>query len=99
MASPPSNTTRIATISVNARVASLTVGFLNSGTPLLMASTPVIAVQPLANARRKSQAPTAAVAVVWSGGGSDARGSGFPPARIVLVRPMTTVTINVATNR
>jgi hypothetical protein len=42
------------TIAVSVRVASATAGFWNAVTPLLTASTPVIAVQPLAKAVIKS---------------------------------------------
>ena len=58
-----------------------TAGFLKSGTALLTASTPVMAVQPLAKARSRTQALTACVACETIGGGST--GCGCPPLRKV----------------
>ena len=55
------NRPRIATIAVNVLRALDTVGSLKRGTPLLTASTPVIAVQPLAKAPKSSHALTVAV--------------------------------------
>lgn len=50
-------------MTVNVQRALLIRGFANNGTPLLTASMPVIAVQPLANPRRSNHALIACVAV------------------------------------
>jgi len=49
-------------IAVSVRCAVGTVGLRNRGTPFDTASTPVIAVQPLAKARNRIQRPTARLA-------------------------------------
>src|SRR2546428_421954 len=67
---PPSRIARMITMMVIVRWALRTVGFLKAVTPLLTASTPVMAVQPLAKARSKIQRPTAAV----GGGGGGVGG-------------------------
>ena len=53
----------MAMMKVSVRCASGTVGFLKRGTPLLTASTPVMAVQPPAKSARgvRIHAPTASV--------------------------------------
>src|SRR5438067_4659796 len=73
-------------IRVRVRRAVETTGSRNAFTPLLTASTPVMAVQPLANACRMSQAPGRAVAWVIRGRGST--GTGCPPETKVLIKPM-----------
>src|SRR5919108_2724304 len=88
-AMPASNTIRIATIVVRVRCAVFTTGSANALTPLLTASTPVIAVQPLEKAFNKSQALTATVGG-WSGGGG-ITGSGSPPAASDLATPSPSV--------
>ena len=61
-------------------------GLRNAGTPLLIASTPVSAVQPDANARRSrnrvSKPPTCAVAVQLLAGGRRRRQGARQPALI-----------------
>ena len=49
-------------------------GALKTGTPLLTASTPVMAVQPLANARMRSQRLTASVGGPSAGGAETGAG-------------------------
>src|SRR3982074_2087907 len=79
---PASNTPRMMTIAVKVRCAWVTVGARKAPTPLLTASTPVIAVQPLAKARSSSQTETAAAVVIsgGGGGGGGTTGTGSPPA-------------------
>src|SRR5436305_1400221 len=72
----------------------ITVGSLNAVTPLLTASTPVIAVQPLANARISSQ--KLATGGCKAGGSMDV---GRPPASTVLPTPMAITARSVAINR
>ena len=55
----------MAMIIVKVRLAKTTLGWRKMGTALLTASTPVSAVQPLANARNKSH--VAAVVVIAAG--------------------------------
>ena len=50
------------------RLALTTAGSRKAVTPLLTASTPVIAVQPLANARSTIHQPAAEVAAITGGG-------------------------------
>jgi len=57
------------TMTVRVRWAFRTAGCANAVTPLLTASTPVIAVQPLANARSTNQM-LAAVTLAGSGAGA-----------------------------
>src|SRR5260370_33646863 len=80
---PASNTPRMTTIAVKVRCAWVTVGARKAPTPLLTASTPVIAVQPLAKARNSSQTDTAAAVVISGGGGGGGpAGAGTaPPGR------------------
>src|SRR5947199_9890467 len=54
--------------------------------PLLTASTPVSAVQPLANDFRINQALTAAIVVCDTGAGTT--GMGLPPVMIALATPI-----------
>src|SRR5262249_25270279 len=67
------------------RCAAFTTGSLNACTPLLTASTPVIAVHPLANARTSSHAPAAPTAA--GAGCGDTTGAGCPPAISVFATP------------
>ena len=53
---PPNSTTAITPIMVSVVAALRAFGFWNEGTPLLIASTPVSAVQPEAKARTSSNA-------------------------------------------
>ena len=78
---------RIAIIMVKVLRAFFTFGSRKTGTPLLMASTPVMAVHPFANAFTSSHRLT----VVMAGPhfGIAATGSGWPPCNTVLIRPMT----------
>jgi hypothetical protein len=94
---PASIAIRIITMLVNVRCAVFTTGSRNACTPLLTASTPVIAVQPLENAFNKSQTLTAAAAG-GSGGGATA-GSGAASARTVLTNPQPSMMNIVATKR
>ena len=54
-------------------------GSLKAPTPLLTASTPVMAVQPAANARNSSQSVTASVPSGTAGGATT--GVGLPPVQ------------------
>ena len=60
-------------MTVSVRRALVTRGSRNASTPLLTASTPVMAVQPLANARSKIQSPTASRLWAAAGGGDHRR--------------------------
>ena len=71
---PASNTASVTTIIVSVVRARLTFGSANSGTPLLTASTPVIAVQPLAKDRINNQKVTALVGFMTLGVGTIAAG-------------------------
>ena len=66
---PASSTPRISTMAASVRCAYTTDGFRNALTPLLTASTPVIAVQPLANERIRSHALPPATPAGRAGGG------------------------------
>ncbi len=79
------------------RLAFFTVGCRKIGTPLLTASTPVIAVQPLANAFKMSHSPTASVGAESGGGGW--RGVGCPPARTAFAPPIAMIAASVTTKR
>jgi hypothetical protein len=86
----------MATIAVSVRCATFTVGARNSGTPFETASTPVIAVHPLANARSSSHGPAA-----WTAGGSTGgamTGAGWPPPANAFASPITITTPRLATN-
>ena len=63
-------------MAVKVRWACGTAGSRNAVTPLLTASTPVMAVQPLAKARIKIQRPATLVAAGSGAGGST--GTGWP---------------------
>jgi len=65
--------------------------------PLLTASTPVIAVQPLANARNSNHHVTASVP--GEGGGGATTGAGSPVAAIVSAIPNSNSPPKLATNR
>src|ERR1700726_785958 len=93
---PPSNTHSVATIIVNAHSARLTRGTANRGTPLLTASTPVIAVHPLAKDRISSQNVTAFVELITTGGGTIA--PGWPPLASERTRPTPIARMSVTTN-
>src|SRR6202011_3694999 len=93
---PASKTPRVATIIVNVHSARLTRGSANSGTPLLTASTPVIAVHPLAKDRIRSQNVTALVGLITAGGGTIA--AGCPPLASERKTPTPIAIISVATN-
>ena len=71
---------------VSVSLAYFAVGSLKAMTPLLTASTPVMAVQPLAKARSNSQAEMPAVADISFGGVTT--DTGWPPAAIDLNTPM-----------
>src|SRR5260370_31051986 len=66
-------------MTVRVRCAFFTPGSRKAFTPLLTASTPVRAVQPLAKTFSKSHKVTASV--MAGGGGSGATGTGCPPLR------------------
>ena len=66
-------------------------------TPLLTASTPVMAVQPLAKARIAIQR-LPAIAGAGSGGGVTT-GAGCPPAAIALITPMASTASKLTMNR
>src|SRR3954453_20837671 len=82
---------------VSVRRAFFTFGFAKMGTALLTASTPVIAVQPLANARMSNHALTG-IAVAASGGGA-ATGVGWPLVARLFQTPMAITNSNVQTNK
>ncbi len=82
---PASIAMRIPITRVSVKRAVTEAGSLKAITPLLTASTPVIAVQPLANARSSSQMPRASVAAPRWGGATT--GMGCPPAASVLMTP------------
>src|SRR5215510_2833296 len=84
-AMPASSVASMATMAVSVRRAVRTAGAEKTGTPLLTASTPVIAVHPLANARSRSHRLTAVVA---AGAGGATTGVGLPPLNTVLIRPI-----------
>ena len=65
------------------------------GMPLLTASTPVIAVQPLAKARSNSHVD--AVVALNTGAGGATTGDGCPPCARVLTSPMSITVSSVAT--
>ena len=68
---------------VRVSLAYLAVGSRNAITPLLTASTPVIAVQPLEKVRNRSQALTAPVAATQLRGRRPAGSDGRPPASVL----------------
>src|SRR2546421_12266982 len=85
------------TIAARVRRARCTLGSRKIGTALLTASTPVSAVQPLANVLRRSQR----LAAVTDGGrcGGATTGAGGPWAAIDFQTPTPRGTRSVATNR
>ncbi len=85
------------TIAVSVRLAVRTAGWRNNGTPLLTASTPVMAVVPLANDRISNQPVTATVAGIGAGVG--ATGTGWPWAMTVRATPTTITNPSEPTNR
>ncbi len=94
---PASSTSRMAMIAVNVRWAVFTIGSRNAVTPLLTASTPVIAVHPLANDLSSSQPLSPTVATGNGGGGTT--GVGCPPEASAFVIPITSVIRSVPTKR
>src|SRR5690349_1434831 len=84
-------------MTVSVRCAVLTVGCRNALTPLLTASTPVMAVHPLANDRTRLQRPTASAAA--GGGGGATTGTGWPPLEADLTIPVTRMPAMLAMNR
>src|SRR5271156_4618570 len=84
-------------IVVKVRRARTTAGSRKALTPLLMASTPVIAVQPLEKERMRSQR-LAAIVTVGNGGGIST-GSGRPPLSTALTVPMASTVNSETTNR
>ena len=67
---PPNMTIKEATITASVARAVLTTGSRKARTPLLTASTPVIAVHPLEKAFKRSQRLTAAAADAGGAGGA-----------------------------
>ena len=72
-------------------------GSRKAATPLLTASTPVIAVQPLANARSTSQMPRVALPVRTEGGVST--GCGCPADSQILATPQASIPPRLPMNR
>src|SRR5581483_6053278 len=93
---PASMTANKTMIDVRVRRALATGGSRNALTPLLTASTPVIAVQPLAKDRIKSHRLAGATATDNVGGVT--MDSGWPPASSVFTVPMTSTAISDTTN-
>src|ERR1022692_2872541 len=96
-AMPASITASSAMIAVRVRRAWETAGSRKAETPLLTASTPVMAVHPLAKARIRIQSVAVIAAAGWCAGG--ATGAGLPPARAVLATPMARTAKSETTNR
>ena len=94
---PASMTPRSAMIAVSVRLAWETAGSRKAVTPLLTASTPVMAVQPLANDRIKIQTDAAIAAGGCGSGGLD--GTGCPPASTLLATPMASTASSETMNR
>ncbi len=84
-------------IAERVRRACRTVGSRNAPTPLLTASTPVIAVHPLANARIRSQKLAPVVATGKVGGANIAAGA--PLEATDRARPNAITPSSEATNR
>src|SRR2546428_261420 len=96
-ASPRSSASRQPAMQTSVNRAFRTLGWRKMGTALLTASTPVRAVQPLANARKRSQGVSASAA---GGAGSGAMtGAGCPCARIVRNPPSARAPKRAARNR
>src|SRR5580692_13202714 len=87
---PPSIAINSAIMTVKVRCAVCTLGSRNARTPLLTASTPVIAVQPLENDCSNSQALAAATTGAAAGGGISTA-TGCPPASTDLKTPQAIV--------
>src|ERR1700691_333330 len=88
---------RMAMIAVRVRFAVRDAGGRNNGTPLLTASTPVMAVVPLANDRNSNQLVTATVAGAGVAGG--AISAGCPRAMTVRAMPRRITHPSDPTNR
>jgi hypothetical protein len=97
MAMPTSKTARMVTIAVNVIRAWRTAGSRNAATPLLTASTPVMAVQPLANALAKIHQLTISTPGFMVGGATT--DTGCPPDTSVLTIPTATTPSSETTNR
>ena len=82
---------------LSVRRASVTASSRKALTPLLTASTPVMAVQPLANARAISQSVSASVA--GGRGGSGTTGWGSPAAASARDTPIASSTMKLAMKR
>src|SRR5262249_55303991 len=95
-AMPASSVARMRMIAVSVRRALRTDGSRNAVTPLLTASTPVIAVQPLEKACSRSHRLAVAVAAESAGGATT--GSGRPPPSRDLAPPMTSTVKRQKTN-
>ena len=85
-------------ITVSVRCAFFTVGSRNARTPLLTASTPVMAVQPLEKTCSSTHALAAATTALGAAGGATT-GIGWPPANTVLKVPMAIAASKLPTNR
>src|SRR4051794_5548074 len=94
---PSRRAARTAMIAVSVRRATATAGSRNAATPLLTASTPVMAVQPLANALASTHSPATAAAAGGVGGGS--AGAGWPPAATAFHTPTPITPSSATTNR
>ena len=84
-------------MAASVRWAYITVGVLNAPTPLLTASTPVMAVQPAANARSMSHSVSPSAAPEGVGGGT--RGWGCPPPAQAAHAPVARIADSVVMNR
>jgi hypothetical protein len=85
----------MATMAVRVRWALETLGSRKMGTPLLTASTPVMAVQPLAKARTNIQLPTATAEPETIGGATT--GTGWPPLVRAFQSPIAITAPRVST--
>ncbi len=95
---PASITINRPMITVRVRWAFFTVGSRNARTPLLTASTPVIAVQPFEKTCSNSQ--KLAVATMAAGGvGGVTKAAGCPPAKTVFDKPIAIVQSRVPRKR
>ena len=94
---PANNTTRMPMIAESVRCALRTAGSRNALTPLLTASTPVIAVQPLAKARNTIHHPAVVVAANIAGGAITA--TGWPPITHALISPIPSTVNKQRTKR
>ena len=84
-------------ITVSVRCALRTAGSRNARTPLLTASTPVIAVQPLENTWSSNHRLAAAAAGAAGGGATTA--VGWPPEATARATPMTMLMSSVPRKR